>query len=203
MASVAKRFLDNPSGFRKGLDNGGGDQRTAAAAAVPPAPLAAAVGDNGAADGFMAALQEAPPRHLTPDYLINCELPADQCDALWRCKDAVAEETRTQIDLCGPESESVENVNLTLSITGLLPDVYTAHLRLMMAYNDGVERRAEEEERAAEELEKSEKVQKMQDQIAQLQAQLNKHSAAATQPAVACGAARKGSHKGGKGKSRR
>jgi hypothetical protein len=70
-------------------------------------------------------------------------------------------ETNTSIELRNEEANSFKR----LEITGYLPDIYAAHVKIMMEFNNG-------QEEAAASSETADKVRMMQDQILLLQAQL-------------------------------
>mmetsp|Transcript_2137 Transcript_2137/g.3350 ORF Transcript_2137/g.3350 Transcript_2137/m.3350 type:complete len:127 (-) Transcript_2137:117-497(-) len=103
-------------------------------------------------------MTDIPLRYLGYDYAICCDLPVDRCKPIRRCMDEVGQSTQTQIELFGPEAEGTQR----LHITGRLPDVYAAHLRLMWEFNAGEEKPEVDPE-----------LSRMQSQIAELQAQLD------------------------------
>lgn len=171
VASVAKRFQENPSGFRKTLAGqdpdgdqgqlhskggvgGGGSGRS------PPRPLLEELPPSRDATALMGTLQEIPMKYLGYDYAISCDLPAERCKPIHECMDEVGKATHTQIEFRWNEAEGTQR----LHVTGRMPDVYDAHLRLMWAFNDG-----EEPPQNAH----TSDLQQMQDQIATLQAQLD------------------------------
>jgi hypothetical protein len=155
-SSVAKRFRANPSDFCKSLSLRRADHETAAAEEDGE------VLESGGLEALTAALQEAPRKHLDVEYLISCKLPGQHCLLMEEQINDVMEETTTQIELGEADDDGMR----CLTITGFLADMYTAHLRLMLAFNTA----AEDGEGDANET--ADKVRQMQDQIAQLQAQL-------------------------------
>lgn len=90
---------------------------------------------SGGFEVLTAALEEAPRRHLDVDYLVSCTLPGEDCGLIVERVDSIMEVTRTNIELEPEDHDGMRR----LTITGFLPYVYTAHLRLMSAYHHGVE----------------------------------------------------------------
>jgi len=169
MTGVARREQESPQGFKQGLlDSGGGSGGRGGRGRSPDrAPRGASGGGAGGkggeqtgAEALARALKEAPKRYFDFDYALNCHLPADSCRPIEECMKDVAHDTRTQIDLDACPGE--DDGTLVLNITGRVPDVYTAHIRLMCAFNHGKEEPAPV----------SGDIDAMQQQIAMLQSQL-------------------------------
>jgi len=175
VASVAKRFADNPSGFRKGLGANGPDvgpsdepchgHRGVSEVRPPPPgpPPQEPRTPSEATSDMMATLNDVPRKYLGYDYALCCHLPVDRCAPLERCMRDVANLTFTDIKL-RPPVDREETRRLT--ITGRLPDVYNAHLRLMWAFNE------QDDEPEQEDPVPPNQLRQMQNQIAELQAQL-------------------------------
>lgn len=167
VASVAKRFRQNPSGFRKGLEedlgfagqqgNRAGDHGRAAS---PQARGDREIETSQAA--LVAAISDVPRATLQNMYAVCCHLPESDCESIKRCMKEVGEATGTEVHLePAPHEGDRKCPMMRLTVQGFIPDVYTAHLQLMWAFSD----RGEKPEQSAE-------IKGMQDQIAYLQQQL-------------------------------
>merc|ERR1711879_926721 len=85
-------------------------------------------------------------------YVIMCDIDAASLQRIDASLEEVANSTRTTIDV-QPCPDSLEERRLCIS--GRLPDVYSAHLKIMWELNES-----------------SDTVQRMEDQIAQIRDQL-------------------------------
>eukprot|EP00927_Polykrikos_kofoidii_P078499 TRINITY_DN75315_c0_g1_i1.p1 TRINITY_DN75315_c0_g1~~TRINITY_DN75315_c0_g1_i1.p1 ORF type:complete len:415 (-),score=82.61 TRINITY_DN75315_c0_g1_i1:189-1433(-) len=172
VTSVARRYKENPDGFRRGLGlpltlRGSDEEVLANGRGGERAPQT----DSRDVRWFCDMARQTPAEYLALDYSITCMMPNDRCGALLGRRGQnmamVEQKTGTRISLAREDVDGGRDGHRVLNIVGPLTAVYGAHMLLMKAYNDA-NREAPPEAAALS------KIEALQRQLADLKREANR-----------------------------